>query len=143
MYCRSCGSQIADDSKFCSKCGIRIESEFIKEAVPPIENKGTVKTWPIIVVILALLALILPFSAFLTSVGWGILGVIFFYAKDAFQEKNWPKLVAVIVVGCIGFAIVAGIRGSVQTEKKNRYKTSKYSYNISKDKKITANEIII
>ena len=27
MYCRNCGSQIDEDSRFCSTCGVKIETE--------------------------------------------------------------------------------------------------------------------
>lgn len=50
----------------------------------------------------------------------------------AFQYKNWVKLIAIIVIACISFALVAGIKGAMQTEKKNKlYKNAKYSLLIS------------
>lgn len=38
MYCRKCGKQIADDSKFCSSCGTRIE----ESSVAPVQPAKTV-----------------------------------------------------------------------------------------------------
>ena len=37
MFCKNCGHEISDDSKFCSNCGTKVEREVEEEIVEPIE----------------------------------------------------------------------------------------------------------
>lgn len=132
MYCNKCGQQIPDDSKFCYKCGsaIKIDSEPLDSDNEKGSNK---KTWIIAIVILLFLP-ILSLTFFFNSLALAILIFAWVQGKKAFQYKNWAKLIAIIVIACISFAVVAGIKGAIQVEKKNKlYRTTKYSLLISHD----------
>ena len=135
MFCNKCGQQIPDDSKFCYKCGsaIKIDSEPLASDNEKVSNK---KTW--IIVIVALLFLpILSWSFFFNSLALTILILAWVQGKKAFQYKNWAKLIAIVVIACISFAVVAGIKGAIQIEKKNKlYRTTKYSLLISDNVKL-------
>lgn len=130
MYCNKCGQKIPNDSKYCYKCGsgISINSTPLNSGNEKVSNK---KTWIITIVVLLFLP-ILSWTFFFNSLALTILIIAWRQGKMAFQYKNWVKLITIIVIACISFALVAGIKGAMQTEKKNKlYKNAKYSLLIS------------
>lgn len=130
MYCNKCGQKIPNDSKYCYKCGsgISINSTPLNSGNEKVSNK---KTWIITIVVLLFLP-ILSWTFFFNSLALTILIIAWRQGKMAFQYKNWVKLIAIIVIAYISFALVAGIKGAMQTEKKNKlYKNAKYSLLIS------------
>lgn len=40
-------------------------------------------------------------------------------------------MIAIIVVGFISFAVVAGIKGAIQTERKKSYRNNRYSIQLN------------
>lgn len=130
VYCNKCGQKIPNDSKYCYKCGsgISINSTPLNSGNEKVSNK---KTWIITIVVLLFLP-ILSWTFFFNSLALTILIIAWRQGKMAFQYKNWVKLIAIIVIAYISFALVAGIKGAMQTEKKNKlYKNAKYSLLIS------------
>lgn len=130
VYCNKCGQKIPNDSKYCYKCGsgISINSTPLNSGNEKVSNK---KTWIITIVVLLFLP-ILSWTFFFNSLALTILIIAWRQGKMAFQYKNWVKLIAIIVIACISFALVAGIKGAMQTEKKNKlYKNAKHSLLIS------------
>ena len=126
MYCNKCGQQIPNDSKFCHKCGsaIKIDSDPLASDNEKVSNK---KTWIIVSVALLFLP-ILSWTFFFNSLALTILMLAWTQGKKAFQYKNWTKLIIIIVIASISFAVVAGIKGAIQAEKKNKlYRITKYS----------------
>lgn len=134
VYCNKCGQKIPDESKYCYNCGsaIKINSGPLNSGNEKVSNK---KTWIIAVVVLLFLP-ILSWTFFFNSLALAILTIAWGQGKTAFQYKKWVKLIVIIVIACISFALVAGIKGVMQTEKKNKlYRTTKFSFLISDNNK--------
>lgn len=126
MFCNKCGQQIPDDSKFCYKCGsaMKSDSSTLDSDNEKVSNK---KMWIIAIVVLLFLP-ILSWTFFFNSLALAILIIAWVQGKMAFKYKKWAKLIAIIVIACISFALVAGLKGAMQIEKKNKsYKNAKYS----------------
>ena len=119
MYCNKCGQQIPDDSKFCYKCGsaMKDDSSPVDSDNEKVSNK---RKWIIAIVVLLFLP-ILSWTFFFNSVALAILIIAWGQGKKAFQYKNWVRLIAIIVIACISFALVAGLKGAMQIEKRINY----------------------
>ena len=72
MFCPTCGKQLDDDAKFCSKCGARqdVEKESASNTTPPLKLKRN-RRKRIVAVFAVVLALIA--GGVLTN-GFGLLG---------------------------------------------------------------------
>lgn len=135
VFCGKCGQQIPDDSKFCYKCGNEIPAyKDINSNTTENSNRqkvdngktSSVKNWVIGIGILLFLP-ILSWTFFFNMLALTIIGCSWNFAKEAFREKCWLKMIAIIVVGFISFAVVAGIKGAIQTERKKSYRNTRYS----------------
>ena len=134
VYCNKCGQKIPDDSKYCYKCGsaMKADSSTLDSDNEKVSNK---KTWIIAIVVLLCLP-ILSWTFFFNSLALAILIIAWVQCKTAFEYKNWAKLIAIIIIASISFAVVAGIKGAIQIEKKNKvYRTTKFSLVISDNTK--------
>ena len=135
VFCGKCGQQIPDDSKFCYKCGNEIPAyKDINSNTTENSNRqkvdngktSSVKNWVIGIGILLFLP-ILSWTFFFNMLALTIIGCSWNFSKEAFREKCWLKMIAIIVVGFISFAVVAGIKGAIQTESKKSYRNTRYS----------------
>lgn len=139
VFCGKCGQQIPDDSKFCYKCGNEIPAcKDINFNTPENSNRqkvdngktSSIKKWVIGIGILLFLP-ILSWTFFFNMLALTILGCSWNFAKEAFRDKCWLKMIAIIVVGFISFAVVAGIKGAIQTERKKSYRNNRYSIQLN------------
>ena len=125
VYCNKCGQQILDDSKFCCKCGSALN---LNSSPSDSDNEKTSNKEMWIAIAVLLFFPIISWTFFFDSLALTILGFAWIQGKKAFQYKKWVKLIAIIVIACISFALVAGVKGEMQIEKKNKsYKNTKYS----------------
>lgn len=149
MFCNKCGQQIPDDSKFCYKCGNVIStfnnmntngSGNDEKLKGDSEKTSSAKKWIIGILILMCLP-ILSWTFFFNTLALTIVVFSWKFAKEAFQGKQLVKMVAIIVVGFISFAVVAGLKGAMQIERKNKlYNNQKYSDKI--DNNVMKNDFI-
>lgn len=85
MYCNQCGTELPDDSKFCSNCGAKVADALqtklsATDTAPPMvdavtaKQKGSINKKPFIIIAIiavAIVAIILFFSLALDNlVGW-------------------------------------------------------------------------
>ena len=60
MFCKYCGSEIEDNSKFCEKCGKKLDEAVpAAEAESPVKKKKSKKKWIILAVAAVLVVVVL------------------------------------------------------------------------------------
>ena len=60
MFCKYCGSEIEDNSKFCEKCGKKLDEAVpAAEAENPVKKKKSKKKWIILAVAAVLVVVVL------------------------------------------------------------------------------------
>ena len=89
MYCPHCGTQLPEESRFCSECGKSVISsqpqtprqENPAPKIPPVTRKSR-KFWKVILTLLVLIPVLTVASVFLSQLGLKSMGELFF-------RKDW------------------------------------------------------
>ncbi len=116
MYCKKCGKEIADDSDFCSKCGTKVNTDFIEKSnvftlfgLPPLITNAVVL---ILAVIIGgvLRCELLIIGGFIFSALYTLYSI--FIAKDTLTTAVW---VWIMICGIALFTLLSlfGIVGAV------------------------------
>lgn len=128
QYCRKCGAEIDDDSKFCEKCGFSVGDDPTKEKTEPKDNTITdnktsetddknkfIKRLPLIVSAIAIIMalfeglgtpMLMGWTSILMAIGVGVVGGII--GILLMEKLNEPLIAAVefIGVGAIIFMFI-------------------------------------
>lgn len=86
MQCKKCEEQLSEESKFCQKCGTKVEQEKENKNVPWHQN---IKWWGLLIISLVGWAIYYPDGGFLW---YGIFLIGFTFSIVQFIKKDYFKL---------------------------------------------------